>query len=128
MKCRDVTVTIQEVVDKSRIKYRDPIANVMMVNHSSSAMELSKDKEKERDEEMKVDIFKNRSHGDVTCFIKEERKVVLRYKYMKHMLLVLFKDLENEHNKKRSFTKKRWKPIMLFRRHPFKKKTSQSFC
>lgn len=68
MKCRDVTVMIQEVVDKSRIKYRDPIANVMMVNHSSSAMELRKDKEKERDEEMKVDIVKNRSHGDVTCF------------------------------------------------------------
>lgn len=59
---------IQEVVDKSRIKYRDPIANVMMVNHSSSTMELRKDKEKERDEEMKVDIVKNRSHGDVTCF------------------------------------------------------------
>lgn len=68
VKCRDVTVMIQEVVDKSRIKYRDPIANVMMVNHSSSAMELRKDKEKERDEEMKVDIVKNRSHGDVTCF------------------------------------------------------------
>lgn len=68
MKCRDVTVMIQEVVDKSRIKYRDPIANVMMVNHSSSTMELRKDKEKERDEEMKVDIVKNRSHGDVTCF------------------------------------------------------------
>lgn len=46
--------------------------------------------------------------------IKEERKVVLHYKYMKHMLLVLCKDLANEHNKKRSFTKKRWKPIMLF--------------
>lgn len=68
VKCRDVTVMIQEVVDKSRIKYRDPIANVMMVNHSSSTMELRKDKEKERDEEMKVDIVKNRSHGDVTCF------------------------------------------------------------
>lgn len=59
MKCRDVIVRIQELVDKSRIKYKDPIANVMMVNHSSSPTELCKDKEKERDEEMKVDIIKN---------------------------------------------------------------------